>query len=141
MSDIAALLRDAGITVVVPTPDEPAGEAWTIELSNSCKRAASRRHMDEIQSPHTSAILVTNVDRNGTSNYIGPNTFGEIAVAFATHVPVYLLQGIPDAYADELLAWGVHPLHGDLATFLAELGSDHHMERAQWQRTILSAYA
>jgi len=71
------------------------------------KREAAWRHMSHIRQDHTAAILVVNVDRPNVPHYIGPNSFAEIGVAFAARRQVFLLQGMPDSYAEELTAWGV----------------------------------
>lgn len=71
------------------------------------KRRASRRHMDSILDPATVAILVANVDRPEAPDYIGPNSFAEISVAFSARRKVFLLQSMPRWYAEELTAWDV----------------------------------
>lgn len=121
MRQVADQLAAAGLEPVVPAADGPL-EQWSLEASNARKCAASRRHMDAIRDAATHAVLVVNVDRGGCRDYIGPNSFAEVAVAFAEQRAVFLLQGLPDAYADELLAWGVQPLHGDLRPLLAATG-------------------
>lgn len=120
MHDIAGWLIDRDVDAVVPRPDEPQ-RSWSVESSNAAKRAASLSHMDAIRDADTAAILVVNVDRSGRRDYIGPNTFAEIAVAVADRKSVYLLQGMPDAYADELLAWGAVPLFGDLEALVTDV--------------------
>lgn len=106
-------LSDAGIEAVLPTEDE-FDERSSIDEVNEAKRAASLRHFNCIKDQRTEAVLVVNVDKNGRHDYIGPNAFAEIAVAVAEGRSVYLLQGIPLQYRDELDAWGVKSLYGDL---------------------------
>lgn len=134
MSEIAELLKSTGLNVVTPVPDEPAGH-WTVEASRVVKREASRRHMGYIRQPGTAAILVVNVDRPGAHDYVGPNSFAEIGVAFADDRPVYLLQGMPDCYADELAAWGVECLNGDLGRLVDAIGGNVRVDRSAW-RTV-----
>ena len=50
----------------------------------------------------------------GIQNYIGPNSFAEIAFGFYFNKKVYLLNDIYEPYKDELIAWGVIPLNGNL---------------------------
>jgi hypothetical protein len=107
-------LSDAGIDAVLPTEDD-FDERSTIDEVNKAKRAASLRHFDCIKDQRTTAVLVVNVDKNGRHDYIGPNAFAEIAVAVSEGRSVYLLQGVPPQYRDELDAWGVQSLYGDLA--------------------------
>jgi hypothetical protein len=113
MRRLAEELRRAGVGVVLPDHDDvPSADE---ETACQVKAAASRQHFARIQSPETAAVLVVNVDRHNTPNYVGPNSFAEAAVAVAHDRPVFLLQGIPAAYADELTAWGATPLNGDLS--------------------------
>lgn len=128
MHELAAALRIAGVEAVVPDADEDWG-CWSLEGAAQVKREASRRHIDRIRSSRTAAVLVTNVDRAGRPDYVGPNAFAEAAIAFADDRPVFLLQGMPDLYADELRAWGVQCLHGDLSPLLEQVGGpDRHDE-------------
>ena len=59
-------------------------------------------------------MLVVNSDKKGVKNYIGANTFAEIAIAFYFEKKLYLLNDIYGPYSDELLAWNVIPLKGNL---------------------------
>jgi hypothetical protein len=122
MHRLADWLRSVGVAAVVPEPDDdPLGDA---AAAVRCKAAASRKHFDTIRSGRTAAVLVVNVDRQGQRDYVGPNAFAEAAVAFAERRPVYLLQGMPSAYRDELTALGATCLSGDLRRLLADLGAD-----------------
>lgn len=47
-------------------------------------------------------------------NYIGANTFAEIAIAFYFGKKVFLLNDIYEPYSDELIAWGAIPLKGEI---------------------------
>lgn len=122
MSRIAKVLRDAGLGVVAPVPDDPIGD-WNVEARNRLKKEASRRHMNQIRRPDTAAVLVVNVDRPNAHDYIGPNSFAEIGVAFADDRQIFLLQGMPESYEEELTAWGVTCLHGDLRPLLAAVSA------------------
>lgn len=78
------------------------------------KTIASRAHMDRIANPDNEAILIVNETKNGIENYIGPNSFAEIAFGFYYNKKVYLLNDIYEPYKDELVGWNVISLKGDL---------------------------
>ena len=79
------------------------------------KIIASRAHMDRIIDPNNEIILIVNETKNGIENYIGPNSFAEIAFGFYFKKRVYLLNDIYEPFKDELLGWGVTPLKGDIS--------------------------
>lgn len=78
------------------------------------KEIASRAHFARINNPLNDTILVVNATKNGIENYIGPNSFAEIAMAFYNNKKVYLLNDIYEPYKDELIGWNITPLKGDL---------------------------
>ena len=78
------------------------------------KIIASRAHLDRVINPDNELVLIVNEKKNDIENYIGPNSFVEIAFGFYYHKKVYLLNEIYEPYQDELTGWGVIPLHGDL---------------------------
>lgn len=78
------------------------------------KIIASRAHMDRVVDPNNEIILIVNEPKNGIDNYIGPNSFAEIAFGFYFKKRVYLLNDIYEPFKDELLGWGVTPLKGDI---------------------------
>ncbi|MFL6120637.1 hypothetical protein [Actinophytocola sp.] len=132
MTRIGEILESTGLEVVTPVPDEPEGP-WSVEMSTDLKRKASRRHIAHIRHHATAAVLVVNVDRDGVRNYVGPNSFAEISIAFADDRQVFLLQGMPEYYADELAAWGVNCLQGDLRPLVRDLGGRHEIDWPGWQ--------
>lgn len=79
------------------------------------KIIASRAHMDRVVDSNNHIILIVNETKNGIENYIGANSFAEIAFGFYFKKQVYLLNDIYEPYKDELLGWGVIPLNGDLS--------------------------
>lgn len=135
MSRIAAVLESAGLKAVAPAADEPA-EEWNRDAINALKREASRRHMNYIKQPDTAAVLVVNVDRPEVRNYIGPNAFAEIGVAFADGRAVFLLQGMPESYEDELRAWDVKCLNGDLRPLLSAVSAPGDIDWQAWQSAL-----
>lgn len=117
MTTIGDVLERSGLDVVTPEPDERAA------ISTAAKRAAALRHISHIRHPRTAAILVVNVDRPEAADYVGPSSFAEISIAFADDRKVFLLHGMPHHYADELTAWGVACLHGDLRRLIHAYGA------------------
>ena len=79
------------------------------------KVIASRAHMDRVVDPNNEIILIVNETKNGIENYIGANSFAEIAFGFYFKKRVYLLNDIYEPYKDELLGWNVIPLKGDIS--------------------------
>ena len=59
-------------------------------------------------------MLVVNATKNGIPNYIGPNTFAEIAFGFYHRKNVVLLNRMYEPYREELQGWGVVCLNGIL---------------------------
>lgn len=119
MVEVRDELAARGISAVLPDEDAPSIRASAAQF-DAHKRLASLRHFSCIQEDQTAAILVINVDKDGAHDYIGPNSFAEIAVAFASGRTVYLWQSIPPQYEEELRAWGAQELHGELSRLDAE---------------------
>jgi len=115
MLDIQKSLIENSIPAIVPELEDQ----YTAELSEdnfvAFKRQVSFQYIKKIRAPETVAILAVNRDKHGIPDYIGPNTFAEIAVAFAQQKRIFLLQGVPNDYVDELQAWGVTSLDGSLS--------------------------
>ena len=97
-------LKTKNYEVVVP-------KEFRVEMT---KNDASRLHFDEIANEKTDIVLAINASKNGIENYIGPNTFAEIAMAFYFNKQIYLLNDIYELYKDELEGWNVIPLKGKL---------------------------
>ncbi len=94
--------------------------------------------MRKIRGKDTVAILVVNTHRPEAENYIGPNSFAEISIAFADDRKVFLLNGMPDAYSEELSAWGVRCLNGDVKPLLEELSAPRSVDFETWQTALQS---
>lgn len=124
MVEVRDALQRANVPSVAP-PADTASDAAPEETVRERKRLASLAHIRKIFDRSTHAVLVVNIDKYGQRDYIGPNAFAEIAIAFAHGRRVYLYQGIPEQYADELTAWGVTPLHGDLSDVIASMLEDN----------------
>lgn len=78
------------------------------------KKEASKLHFDEIINKETDAMLVINCNKENLENYIGANTLAEIAFGFYFNKKIYLLNNMYEPYKEELEAWGVIPLKGEL---------------------------
>ncbi len=92
---------------------------WNVLLPKECmeglpKVIASRRHFERIVDEKNPYILIVNATKKGIENYIGPNSFAEIAFAFFYNKKVYVLNDYYEPYLDELEGWGVIPLKGDI---------------------------
>src|SRR3989344_4439501 len=73
-----------------------------------------KKHFKKIEK--SDAILVLNLDKNGTKNYIGGNSFLEMGKAFDKGIPIFLLNEIPEiSYKDEIVAMRPNILNGDLS--------------------------
>ena len=53
------------------------------EEYQAVKRKAALAHFRKVMDPKTFAVLAVNADKHGVRDYLGPNTFAEVAVAFA----------------------------------------------------------
>ena len=102
--EIGSQLEKMGYNVILP-----------IEcIQEVDKIIASRAHMDRIVNSENETVLIVNEPKNGIENYIGPNSFAEVAFGFYFNKKVYLLNDIYEPYKDELISWNVIPLKGDL---------------------------
>ena len=99
--------------------DRLKGLGFNVLLPEECingddKLIASRAHFNRIVNPNNGVVLVVNATKNGIPNYIGPNTFAEIAFGFFHNKKVFLLNDIYYSYDDELRSWNVICLKGNL---------------------------
>ena len=88
-------------------------------IAGKPKNEASRAHFKRIIE-QADAILVVNATTHDTENYIGPNSFAEIAIAFYYNKPVFLWHDVYEPYRDELDGWDVTPLKGNLNNLVLE---------------------
>ncbi len=103
--EISLELEKMGYNVLLP-----------VECMNGLdKIIASRTHFDRISNPENDTILIVNETKNGIENYIGPNSFAEIAFGFYFNKRIFLLNNIYEPYKDELVSWKVKCLNGDLS--------------------------
>ena len=104
---------------IVKISERLKGLGFNVLLPEECMRGedkliASRAHFDRIVNPNNGVMLIVNATKNGIPNYIGPNTFAEIAFGFYYNKKVFLLNDIYHPYDDELLGWKVNCLKGNL---------------------------
>lgn len=104
---------------IIKLKDKLEKKGYKVLLPVECmegkpKEIASRAHFDRIASPKNDTIIIVNAPKNGIENYIGPNSFAEIAFAFYFRKDVYLLNDIYEPYQDELIGWKVKVLNNDL---------------------------
>lgn len=104
---------------ILEVKDELEKRDFNVLLPKECmeglpKIIASRKHFERIIDKDNDYILIVNTTKKGIENYIGPNSFAEIAFAFYFNKKIYLLNDIYEPYEDELVGWGVIPLKGDL---------------------------
>lgn len=118
MKTTSVTLSEMGFVPIIPEEDK--WHAIKNNDINEYKRKVSRDHFDKITDKDTWAILVANESKNGKDNYIGANTFAEIAMAFYFEKEIYILNGIYQPYADELLAWGSQILNGKIQEIAQE---------------------
>ena len=83
-------------------------------MQNKPKEIASRAHFERIENKDNEYVLIVNSTKNGIKNYIGPNSFAEIAFAFYFKKKIYVLNDYYEPYLDELSGWKVKELHGNL---------------------------
>jgi hypothetical protein len=102
--DVAQRLKEFGYNPLLPVEC----------MNNEPKITASRAHLDRIIDKNSQLILVVNTKKGDIDNYIGPNSFAEIAFGFYFKKKVFVLNDIYEPYRDELDGWGVIALHGDL---------------------------
>lgn len=102
--EIGKILEKKGYNVLLPVEC----------MQGIDKIIASRAHLERVINSENKIILIVNEKKNDIENYIGPNSFVEIAFGFYYHKKVYLLNDIYKPYEDELTGWGVIPLHGNL---------------------------
>ena len=113
------LLR-LGHEVILPRFIHEYAEMTTLEevhnesAKNKIKHSLIRKYFEEIKKGD--AILVLNGERHGVPNYVGGNSFLEMAFAHVLNKKIFLLNPIPDmGYKDEMIAMQPTILDGDLS--------------------------
>lgn len=72
------------------------------------------KHIDKVRT--SDAVLICNYDKNGIKNYIGANTFLEIAAAHYFGKPIFALHPLPDQpyINDEIRSFDIKVLNNNL---------------------------
>lgn len=102
--EVSDILKKKGYNVLLPVEC----------MQGKDKNIASHSHFERIINPENEIVLIVNTAKNGIENYIGPNSFAEIAFGFYYHKKVYLLNDIYEPYKDELIGWNIIPLKGNI---------------------------
>ena len=108
-------LQAMGIDVMIPKDEGGLPDSIDEQSFLQFKRKVSSSYLKKIRDSATEAILVYNEPKRGIENYIGANTFVEIAMAFAWNRRIYLYNDYYEPYRDELLAWNCVCLNRDLS--------------------------
>jgi hypothetical protein len=130
MSAYAEIVRTAtklqgwDIPCVLPEPEDDRHAGMSAAAFEEFKRRASRNYLNQIRRPETGAILVVNIAKQGIPDYIGANTFAEIAMAFQARKRIFVLHDLHGPYLDELLAWRAVPLRGNLEPVVRTMARD-----------------
>ncbi|MCE5308173.1 MAG: hypothetical protein LLG20_11090 [Acidobacteriales bacterium] len=131
MLRLRKLLSRSNVPAVIPVAEDNVRDSLTDDEFVLFKRRVAYRHLRKIRHPSTFGILAVNRDKLGVRDYIGPNTFAEIAVAFAQSKRIYLYQDVPKVYEDELHAWGAVSLRGNLSRLIGDLNGFRTQQEAQ----------
>lgn len=104
---------------IIRVSNELISMGYKVLLPKECmeglpKEIASRAHFERIINDNNEIVLIVNATKNNIENYIGPNSFAEIAFAFHFNKEIYLLNDLYEPYKDELIGWKVIPLKGNL---------------------------
>jgi len=110
-------LKEMGHVVVVPTKAKEV-DYWAednkVRVEAKKKFGFIGEHLEKIE--QSDAILVVNVTKKETKNYIGANTFLEMGFAYYRKKRIYALNPLPDQpyIIDELLTFDAIVLNGRL---------------------------
>jgi hypothetical protein len=123
---VQAQLQALGYEVLIPATANKMRDSGDFEVSHyktwfgnadnyHKKTTLMRGHFDEVVK--ADAVLVLNYEKHGASNYIGGNVLMEMALAFHSKIPIYLLNEIPEesSFLEEIIGLGAIPLYGDLS--------------------------
>jgi hypothetical protein len=118
-----------GYKVLIPETAENMKAAGTFQLEGfkpplgdvEWKQRLMNGHFDRVE--QGDVCLVVNDDKNGVKNYIGGNVLMEMTLAYRKHLPIVILNEIPEdvSYAEEIIGMAPIVLHGDLASLPAKI--------------------
>lgn len=122
MLKIREALENRRFATIIPEDESRLKDAGlTQEAYFNFKKKVSEEYFRKIRQKKVYGILVVNCQKHGQENYIGPNTFAEIAIAVNAKKSVFLLNDFYDPVNDELIAWRVYPLKGNLIELMDHL--------------------
>jgi nucleoside 2-deoxyribosyltransferase len=89
-------LENLGNEVIVPAKEGLSIDYSLLSQSEQIRLKAGfiKKYLPIIK--NCDLVLVANFDLESGKNYIGSNTFLEMAFAFALDIPIYILHSIPD---------------------------------------------
>jgi hypothetical protein len=129
--EVHRILTNNKVPAIIPANDDKDYLSISkIEFARY-KRRASLKYIKEIRRQETLGIIVINNEKHKIKNYIGGNTFAEIAVAFSHRKKIFLLNETPDFFMDELNAWGTIELKGCLDPVI-----DYYWSLDVWQPSL-----
>jgi len=132
MSEVCSILQENNIPAILPADDDQMLLKLTSEQFEDYKRIVSFRYLEKIRNFNTWGILVFNLKKHNINDYIGPNTFAEIAVSFSNRKKVYLMFGMPCVYEDELRAWRACSLNGQIERLVDDYRKAIRLEDQQY---------
>ena len=122
MKEVKEQLVKLGHDVLVPLSVERGEDKsfWNDLRQNDFEKFSSAKgermigHFNKVKS--SDAILVLNYDKAGKKNYIGGNTFLEMAIAFDNRKKIFLLNETPmdSTYFEEMASMQPIVINGDL---------------------------
>jgi hypothetical protein len=98
MLELRNHLSHEHIEVAIPDAESEA-QLYDPRQFELFRRKVVHRHLSRVRNWRTFGILVTNFDKHGIPDYIGPSTFAEIATAAAMNKKIYVLQEFPRSSA------------------------------------------
>jgi len=121
--EIQSQLEKMGHKVEIPTSLKNEFLRQHTDISNE-EKARDKIQFDLIRAYYEKikkydVVLIVNVDKKGIKNYIGGNTFLEMAFAHVLNKKLYCLNPLPEtSYSSELQAMQPIILRGHLASLI-----------------------
>ena len=96
IEQLKEVLKAKGFIVFTPSPEGTGVDYSKLSKQEQVdmKKHFIDKHIAKIR--ESDAILLANYDKNEMKNYIGANTFLEMAFAYILNKKIFLLQAIPD---------------------------------------------
>lgn len=109
MEKLQKALEEKGFIVFTPSPEGTGMDYAQLSTQEQVdmKKYFIDTHIAKIR--ESDAILLANYDKDEKKNYIGANTFLEMAFAYILEKKIFLLQDIPDQSNTVEIA-GFHPI-------------------------------